>query len=360
MKIRNIIPAAFAAVAVSASAAGSVRWLGEVHDFGAFDEDNGIATANFKFINTGQEPVEITNVRTSCGCTTPKYSSSPVAPGDTGTVVVVYDPKGRPGRFKKKIYVDMNTEPSRTRLFIEGVVIGSPATVAQRFPVGCGNLQLSTSTALFGEITKGKMSTLFLDGYNRSSDSITPVVDNLPEYIEVAVKPRVVAPGEQTSFIFYYNSANCPQWGVVTDSVTIRPDKTSHVSITIPAVAIINEDFSKLTPGQLAKAPQVRPETESLDFGTLVQSSSEPVTRTMTVKNTGKSPLMIRRVQTPDRGVSVSIDKENIKPGKTATLTVVVIPSELPGAMLNSRITLITNDPSAPVKTLRAVATLQN
>lgn len=359
MKAKYILLTAFVAVAVNASAAGSVRWLEEVHNFGAFDEDNGIATANFKFINTGDEPVEVTSVRTSCGCTTPRYSSRPVAPGDTGTVVIEYDPKGRPGRFKKKVYVDMNTEPSRTRLFIEGVVIGSPATVAQRFPVECGRLQLSTSAALFGEITKGKMSTLFVDGYNRSSDSIAPVVDNMPEYIEVAVKPEVVAPGEQTSFIFYYNSAKCPQWGVVTDSVTIRPDKESTVSLTIPAVAIINEDFSKLTPGQLAKAPQVRVEAESLDFGTLAQSSSEPVTKTMTVKNIGKSPLKIRRIHTADRGVSVSIDKDTLKPGKTATVTVTVVPSQLPGALLNSRITLITNDPAAPVKTLRAVAALQ-
>ncbi len=77
-----------------------------------------------------------------------------------------------------------------------------------------------------------------------------------------------------------------------------------------------------------------------------------------TVRNTGKSPLKLRRVYTADEGVAVSVSADTVKPGKEAVLTVTVDPRKLPGALLNARISIVTNDPDAPNTTLRAVGEL--
>lgn len=100
----------------------------------------------------------------------------------------------------------------------------------------------------------------------------------------------------------------------------------------------------------------LRIESPSADFGELPASGT--VSRTVEISNAGKSPLHIRRVYTADKGVSAAADTKTIKPGKKATITITADASKLPGALLNARISLISNDPANPVQTIRAVGTL--
>ena len=71
------------------------------HDFGTFEEETGPVTHDFRFVNSGNEPLVLQNVRSTCGCTVPKYTREPIAPGDSGSIKVTYNPKGRPGKFSK-------------------------------------------------------------------------------------------------------------------------------------------------------------------------------------------------------------------------------------------------------------------
>ena len=117
-------------------------------------------------------------------------------------------------------------------------------------------------------------------------------------------------------------------------------------------MALVREDFAKLSPKQLEKAPKLFIADNTLDFGRL---GTEPVTRTCTIKNIGKSPLIVRRIYTADRGIAVSVSRDTLKPGKEATVTVTVDPSQLTGALLNARIALICNDPYNANPSLRVV-----
>ncbi len=346
------------AAVMAASAQPSVRWLETTHNFGAFDEDMGPVSCDFVFVNDGTEPVSITIARASCGCTAPRYSTASVAPGDSGTVSVTYDPAGRPGRFDKFVAVDFSYPSSRVKLHVVGTVVGAASSVAQRFPAPCGEaLQLAKGAVMIGDVAKGQLRTVFLSGYNRSSDTIRPSAVSLPPYIDMSIEPREVPPGEQTSFIFYFRSDRCPLYGLVSDSVSISPD-TGVGPCTLPVVAVVREDFSRLTPGELAKAPVARLSVPSLDFGR-ISRDGEPVSMTATLHNDGKRTLEVRRIYTGDAGVSVSIDRTSIKKGKSAQITVTAEPSALPGAMLNARISVITNDPANAVRTLRAVSELR-
>ena len=352
--LRFITSVIIAALALSASA--DVTWLETTHDFGAFQEDLGPVSCQFRFVNTNPEPVAIVAARASCGCTTPQYPREAIAPGDTAVITVSYDPAARPGRFTKYIGVTLSDSEPMIKLYIEGSVVVSAQSVAQRFPAQCSPaLQLAKGIVMTGDVAKGQLRTVFLEAYNRSTDTIRPKVTDMPPYFEATMSPEVVPPGEQMSFIFYFNSAKCPQYGIVNDTISIWPDAQAPEPCRIPSVALVREDFAKLSPKQLEKAPKLFIADSTLDFGRLADI---PLTRTCTIKNIGKSPLIIRRLYTADRGISVAIDRNTVKPGKEAVITVTVNPAELTGALLNARIALICNDPYNANTSLRVVGEL--
>ena len=91
------------------------------HNYGTFSESTPIQRCVFTFTNTGDQPLVINSAVASCGCTVPKYTKSPIKPGETGTINVTYNGKGKfPGHFKKTITVRTNGTPEMTRLYIEG------------------------------------------------------------------------------------------------------------------------------------------------------------------------------------------------------------------------------------------------
>lgn len=95
----------------------------DVHDFGKVDESVGSVTCEFSFKNTGNAPLIIQRVQTTCGCTTPDYTKEPVLPGKEGTIKVTYSTTGRVGVFDKKVTVFTNVPDSIYNLTIKGEVI---------------------------------------------------------------------------------------------------------------------------------------------------------------------------------------------------------------------------------------------
>lgn len=92
------------------------------HDFGVIKESAGKVTHAFVVKNTGTAPLVLTRVVASCGCTTPEYSTEPIAPGQEGRIVVSFNPAGRPGQFLKTIAVYSNGRDGAFTLRIKGVV----------------------------------------------------------------------------------------------------------------------------------------------------------------------------------------------------------------------------------------------
>lgn len=89
-------------------------------------------TFTFTFKNTGKEPIIISNVQTSCGCTTAKKPEAPVAPKKSADISVKYDTK-RVGQFTKTITVTSNvSEP--IVLTIKGTVLPQENTTPAHTP----------------------------------------------------------------------------------------------------------------------------------------------------------------------------------------------------------------------------------
>jgi len=93
----------------------------EVIDYGTvFQNEDGEKI--FKFKNVGDAPLIISKVKTSCGCTVPKYSKAPITPGESGELTIKYDTK-KLGNFTKTITVMSNAKDGNTILKIKGNVV---------------------------------------------------------------------------------------------------------------------------------------------------------------------------------------------------------------------------------------------
>ena len=90
----------------------------------------GDGECTFTFENTGKEPIMLTGVRASCGCTAPNWSKDPIKPGDTGEIKVKYNTR-IVGPFSKAITVNSNGTPSHIVLRIKGRVLPKQEEVVQ-------------------------------------------------------------------------------------------------------------------------------------------------------------------------------------------------------------------------------------
>jgi hypothetical protein len=78
------------------------------HDFGDITQGDKVEYV-FAFENTGTEPLIITNVEVTCGCTTPKgWPRDPILPGEKGELTVSFNTAGKLGRQNKPIIVISN------------------------------------------------------------------------------------------------------------------------------------------------------------------------------------------------------------------------------------------------------------
>ena len=75
----------------------------------------------FVFTNTGNKPLIISKITSTCGCTIPKQPEKPIFPGKKGEIKVSYDTK-RPGGFSKSITIFSNAKNARKVIRIKGFV----------------------------------------------------------------------------------------------------------------------------------------------------------------------------------------------------------------------------------------------
>lgn len=90
------------------------------HDFGVIDQGTPQEVA-FVFTNTGNAPLIITDAKSSCGCTVPNPPKDPIAPGETGELMVKFNGSGQ-NQITKTITVTANTEKGSEILRIKAFV----------------------------------------------------------------------------------------------------------------------------------------------------------------------------------------------------------------------------------------------
>lgn len=97
-----------------------IEFKSETVDYGEIERgSDGIRV--FEFTNTGDAPLVISKVSSSCGCTIPKKPEAPIMPGETGEIQVKYD-TNRVGPIRKAVTVISNADTPTKILKIKGTV----------------------------------------------------------------------------------------------------------------------------------------------------------------------------------------------------------------------------------------------
>ncbi|WP_299529355.1 DUF1573 domain-containing protein [Ulvibacterium sp.] len=100
--------------------APKIEFKAETVDYGTIEKgSDGVRV--FEFTNTGDAPLIVSKVSSSCGCTIPKKPEEPILPGKTGEIKVKYD-TNRVGPIRKAITVISNADTPTKVLKIKGEV----------------------------------------------------------------------------------------------------------------------------------------------------------------------------------------------------------------------------------------------
>lgn len=85
------------------------------YDFGTINEGEKVEHI-YKVSNAGTADLVITEAKPSCGCTVPEYTKTPIKPGETGDIKVIFDSSGKNGNQEKTVTVTLNTEKATETL----------------------------------------------------------------------------------------------------------------------------------------------------------------------------------------------------------------------------------------------------
>ncbi len=116
-----ILVAAIALISFATNAQAKIQFKTDTIDYGQIEKgSDGLRI--FEFTNTGNEPLIISDVKSSCGCTVPEKPKDPIAPGASSVIKVKYDTK-RVGKIRKTVTVYSNASEPIKALKIKGEVM---------------------------------------------------------------------------------------------------------------------------------------------------------------------------------------------------------------------------------------------
>lgn len=317
------------------------------HDFGEIKEEDGYAEHVFNFVNSGEVPIKVTHVKASCGCTTPGWTKEEVMPGDSGYIKARYNPRNRPGKFRKSLRITTSDPESNQTLYIMGYVKPKPKTPEQEYPVLAGQLRLKYKGLNIGKITTERVVEKSFDVYN-GTDSIATLNTSqmiLPTHISVSLSPSSLDPRSFGKLVVTYDPEAKEDFGYVSDNILL--DTASSQSLSV--ISIIEEYFPAMTAEELDKAPKLEIPSRSFDFGTV--SSGSMVETSFDLRNIGMDKLEIRTIKSNCDCISYQSKNSKIKKGKGTVLEVTIDTSEMRGNQYKT-ITIFSNDPVNPTQVI--------
>jgi len=121
-KITSICAVVIALISLTAMGmlAAEFKFDNETHDFGKIPLNKPVSH-EYKFNNAGDEPIIISDVQPTCGCSVAEFTKTPVKPGEAGTIKVTFNAAAK-GPFTKSFIVKSNTKTPVKTLTIKGIV----------------------------------------------------------------------------------------------------------------------------------------------------------------------------------------------------------------------------------------------
>ena len=303
--------------------------------------------ATFKVKNTGDQPLVISNVTTSCGCTVADWTKTSIAPGASGEVSAVFDAKAL-GRFQKSVGVYCNASARPIYLTLRGEVSADPKNYNQTHPYEIGFIRLDKQTIEFDDANKGDKPTMELLVANTTDEPYNPVLMHLPPYLEAKAVPETIGRKRTGKIIVTLDTEKLPKFGLTTSNVYLARFPGDKVSVenAIPVSAVLLPDFSGLTDAERQNPPVVQLSSTELIMQPLAEKDKK--SQTVVVKNVGQRDLEITDLQVFSSALGVQLKKRVLKPGASTKMKITAYGKYLKRVKGSPRVLMITNDPNCP------------
>jgi hypothetical protein len=317
------------------------------HNFGEINEVDGPVSADFTILNNGNEPLVLTEVKPSCGCTQPEWTQDSIMPGDTGFVRATFNPANLPGPFEKVVYVRTNGVPNAMNLFFRGYVVPRPFDITEKYPLEFGKLRVDNNFVMLGEGYTGDIDSGSFKVYNQSNEDVTiKYVTNVHPFINFEIPSLRIKPKEETTIKIKYDTKASGKYGEQNYVFYINTaDSPAVIEIPIFAQIHIKEKFPKMSKKQLDKAPKIQVDAQMLYLGKILKGDSASFQYTLT--NMGSNKLIIRSVNVLCGCTVSAVDKKELKRGES-TLVRVTFHSEGREGVQEKYVTIVSNDPVTP------------
>lgn len=305
------------------------------------------ATATFTVKNDGNNPLVISNVTTSCGCTDAEWTQTPIAPGASGVVKATFDAKAL-GRFHKSVGVYCNASARPIYLTLRGEVSADPKNYTLTHPVEIGAIRLNKDVIEFDDAYKGDKPTVELLVANTSNEVYTPVLMHLPPYLSAVAVPERIGRKGTGKIKITLDTDKLPKFGLTTATVYLSRfpgDKVGEEN-AIPVSAILLPDFSNMSQQQRLNPPVVELSAQEITLPPL--AVNEKKSQNVIVKNVGKSNLEITDLQVFNSALGVQLKKRTLKPGASTKMKITAYGKFLKEVKGIPRVLMITNDPNCP------------
>ena len=342
MKRMNILMLS-SLLALSASAQ-KITTSHEVVDCGQIIFRNPV-TAEFQMKNEGSKPLIINKVLKSCGCTSVDYPTAKIGAGESFVVKMTFDAK-QMGTFNKQLLIYSNSAEQPYMLTMRGKVVDKVTDFSGSYEYMLGNIKADVQDVEFDDVNRGDRPVQRIHIFNPTEETMEPVVMHLPSYLTAQVSPSKLAPHHSGEISFVLDSKKLRDFGLNQTSLFLgeKPGDKVSADKEVTVSAVLLPGFDKMTPEQKLKAPKLSLSNSTLDLGSF--NGKKKLKGEITITNTGKSVLDIRRLQMFTVGLQVSLNKTKIQPGETAKLKVTAVASELRNARSKRpRVLIISNDP---------------
>ena len=342
MNKKTILAFVLAAVSLDMSAQ-RISAKQEVIDCGSVLYETPV-TAKFELRNKGSELV-IDTVRTSCDCVVAKYPEGTIAKGDNFTVEVTFDSR-QLGHFYKEAAIYSNASDKPFYLTMKGVVVDHLADYSGVYDYTLGSVRTDKNNIEFDDVNLGETPVEKIHIVNSDSESVTPVVMHLPNYLTASVSPTTIAPGHTGVATITLNSAKLRSYGLTQSSVYLGMFPGDKVSDDkeISVSAVLLPEFRNMSETQRRNAPVMKMSAETLELGSF--DDKDEKSGTIMIENQGRSRLVISSMQMFTTGLKVRLNKSRLDPGESAKLKITAYKKQLKNARSRPRVLMITNDPN--------------
>lgn len=313
-------------------------------------------TVTYNFTNTGNAPLVISNVTSSCGCTTVDWTKNVVPVGGKGQIVAVFDAEAI-GHFYKEVGVYCNASSMPIYLEFNGEVTADSRDYQHTHPYGFDAIRLNKQEIEFNQVNKGEKPTFEILVANTSSKTYMPVLMHLPPYLSAKAYPEILGKQKNGKIVVTLDTEKLPKLGITSTSVYLSRFMGDKVGVEneIPVSVALLPDFTHVSDFTRQNPPVIRLSSKNLEFLNLKKKQKK--SQTVFITNMGSSDLQIQDMQVFSLALGVKLSKHILKPGETTKMKITVLAKNIGRTKGTPRILMITNDPNHPIVTVKVKAT---